>query len=396
MPRAKRTGFTFATLDPDREMEAVSSLLAWSFAFPPERARGWLESQGLEHTRVLRTGKATVAALLEIPMGQFFGGWSVPTVGIAGVGVAPEHRGTGAGQALMRATVHELHQRSVALSTLYPSTQKLYRESGWEVAGGRYEIRIAPSLIRVRETAGKLRPMEPADRPAVERLFRASAIHVNGELDRAPYIWGRVLEPRDKHARGFVVEDGGKLEGYAVLFEEDGEAPYHALVATDLRAVTRRGALRLLSLLADHKTLARTVTWRGGPTHPCLHLLPERGYEVRLRDPWMVRICHVGRALGARGYPPGMRAQLHLDVKDDAVPKNGGRWVLDVSDGIGRAERGGRGRLKLDVRALAALYTGHLQAETLAIAGKLSGSARELAAASAVFAGPVPSMTDMF
>lgn len=377
-------------------MDAVSALLGWSFAFPPEKALEWLESQGLEHARVLRTGKSAVAALLEIPMGQFFGGWSVPTVGIAGVGVAPEHRGSGAGHALMRATVIELHRQSVALSTLYPSTQKLYRGAGWEVAGGRYEIRIAPSLIRVRENEGTLRAMEPADRPAVEALFRASASQVNGELDRGPYIWRRVFEPRDKRVRTWLVENGGTLEGYAALFEDDAEPPYHGLVATDLRATTQRAALRLLSLLADHKTLARTVTWRGGPTHPFLHLLPERGYEVRLRDPWMLRICHVGRALGGRGYPRGLRAELHLDVKDEIVAKNGGRWVLEIADGIGRAAPGGRGRVKLDVRALAALYTGHLPAETLAIAGKLAGSAADLAAASAAFAGPTPSMTDMF
>lgn len=396
MPRPKSPRFTFAVLDPDREMESVSELLGWSFAFPPDKARDWLESQGLSHTRVLRMGKTTVAALLEIPMGQFFGGWSVPTVGIAGVGVAPEHRGGGAAQALMRATVTELHRQSVALSTLYPSTQKLYRGAGWEVAGGRYEIKVAPALIRVRDATGRLRAMQPGDRPAIETLFRASASQVNGELDRGQYIWRRVFEPRDKRVRAWLVEHDGKPEGYVAMFEEDAEGPYHALVATDLRATTQRAALRLLSFLGDHKTLARAVTWRGGPTHPFLHLLPERGYQVRLQDPWMLRICHVGRALGGRGYPRGLRAELHLDVKDDVVPKNGGRWVLQIADGIGRAEPGGRGRVKLDVRSLAALYTGHLPAETLAIAGRMSGTAADVAATSAAFAGPTPSMTDMF
>ena len=73
------------------------------------------------------------------------------------------------------------------------------------------------------------------------------------------------------------------------------------------------------------------------------------------------------------------------------------RSVLSsIRSSRGAVRRGGRGRLALDVRGLAPLYSGHLPAETLARAGALTGPAADQAAATATFAGAAPSMTDMF
>lgn len=393
--RATRSA-AFGPILPEQDLEGVSRLLGWSFAFPPEDTREWLERGGLDNVRVLRDGRTPVAALMLIPMGQFFGGRSVPMVGVAAVGVAPERRGGGVAAELCRSTVTELHRGGVALSALYPSTQKLYRGAGWEVAGGRWEVRIAPGLIRVHESSGTVRPMEASDRPAVMELSRQMAARRNGELDRGPYCWNRVFEPRGRSPMGLVVEHRGALEGHAVLYQVPRDPPESELVAHDLCAATPRAARKLLSLLAQHRTLCQTVCWRGAPAGAMLQLLPERGYQVHLKDPWMLRICHVQRALEARGYPPGMRAELHLAVEDDVLARNAGSWIVRVEDGAAKVTRGGSGRLRADVRALAALYSGHLPAETLALTGGISGRPADLAIATAVFAAGAPSMTDMF
>ena len=393
MPARSRA---FGPIQLEQDLDGVSRLLGWSFGFPPEETREWFERGGMDNVRVLRDGRTPVAALMFIPMGQFFGGRRVPMVGLAGVGVAAERRGTGVGAQLCRAAVAELHRGGVALSALYPSTQKLYRGAGWEVAGGRWEVRIAPGLIRVHESSGTVRPMEVADRPAVMELHGKMASGHNGELDRGPYCWSRVFEPRGRSPMGFLVEHRGKIEGYAVLYQVPLDPPESELVAHDLCAQTPRAARKLLSLLAQHKTLSQSVCWRGAPAGAMLQLLPERGYQVHLRDPWMLRLCHLQRALEARGYPPGMRAELHLAVEDDVLARNAGSWIVRVEDGAAAVTRGGSGRVRADIRALAALYTGHLPAETLALTGGISGRPADLAIATAVFAGSAPAMTDMF
>jgi predicted acetyltransferase len=396
VPASSKRRRVFGPIRLEPDLEGVSRLLGWSFGFPPDQAREWLELAGLEHVRVLRSGRTPLAALKLVPMGQFFGGASVPMVGLAGVGVAPEARGGGVGAELCRATVSELYRRQVALSTLYPSTQKLYRGAGWEVAGGRWEVKIAPGLIRTHENSTSVRPMEAADRPAVMDLYRQSAVQRNGELDRGPYCWHRVFHPRGESPLGFLVEHRGALEGYAILYQVTRDPPRADLISHDLCAVTARAARKLLSLLAQHKTLIRTVCWRGAPANPLLQLLPERGYEVKLSDPWMLRICHLQRALEARGYPPGMTAELHLAVDDDVLARNAGSWLLRVEGGRGQVTRGGSGRVQADIRALAALYTGHMSAETLALTGGVAGRPADLATATSIFASAAPAMTDMF
>ena len=59
-------------------------------------------------------------------------------------------------------------------------------------------------------------------------------------------------------------------------------------------------------------------------------------------------------------------------------------------------KRPGRGALRMHVRALAPLYTGHLGAEQLAVSGAIAGPAAALARATALFATASPSLPDFF
>src|SRR5206468_1384860 len=102
------------------------------------------------------------------------------------------------------------------------------------------------------------------------------------------------------------------------------------------------------------------------------------------------------RALEARGWPKEARATLAFELEDEIVPANAGRWTLAVAAGKASLERGGSGGLALDVRALAALYSGHMTARSLALAGALRGDDDAIARADAIFATSPPSLVDFF
>ena len=112
--------------------------------------------------------------------------------------------------------------------------------------------------------------------------------------------------------------------------------------------------------------------------------------------PWMLRIIDVRRALGERGYAPTHESELHLRVRDDLLPANDGAFVLRVSGGKGEVESGGDGRLQIDVRGLAPLYSGYASAHELISTGYIEGAEADLGLADAVFAGPAPWMADFF
>src|SRR5262245_23351235 len=114
---------TRLTSDP-ADMEALAPIVAWAFGNDPRSALEWLQRGEPGCLRVAsRSVRSGVeAGLLEIPMGQWFGGERLSLLGIAGVAVAPEARGQGVAFGLVQATLRAARERGVALSMLYPST----------------------------------------------------------------------------------------------------------------------------------------------------------------------------------------------------------------------------------------------------------------------------------
>jgi predicted acetyltransferase len=70
--------------------------------------------------------------------------------------------------------------------------------------------------------------------------------------------------------------------------------------------------------------------------------------------------------------------------------------VLELGNQGADVRRGGDGRLRVDIRGLAPLYSGFASPYALVRTGLLSGDEVSLASAAAIFAGPAPCMVDMF
>jgi predicted acetyltransferase len=384
----------------EADVPAVARILSHAFAGPREGSAEWARRAGLENLRCLRpAGEGEPAAsLLRIPMGIYLGGRSVPMVGIAGVGVAPEARGRGLGGALMRAAVAEMGEEGVALSGLYPATQPLYRRVGYEQAGHRFEVRLPVRFVDSRERGMDIRPVVEADTGAMRACYSRFAAAFNGALDRGEYVWSRVRANRDVVYHGFAaVSEAGEVEGYVYLSQtRKMDRGRQDLTLSDLAFTTERAGRRLLAFLADFSSMADDIVLYGGPLHPALYLLSEQRYRMDLREHWMLRVCDVRAALEGRGYSPALCAEVHLEIRDELLPKNHGRWTLAVEGGRAAVSLGGRGDVRLDVRALAPLYTGLISARQLRLLGQLGADDAGIAAADGIFAGTAPWKSDMY
>jgi len=110
----------------------------------------------------------------------------------------------------------------------------------------------------------------------------------------------------------------------------------------------------------------------------------------------MLRVLDVARALTSRGWAPHVHLDLDLDVLDDVFPENAGRWTVRIAEGRAEVARGGSGSTRIDVRALAALYSSWLDPVTLVATGGLAANDADAAKLAAAFAGPSPWMPDAF
>jgi predicted acetyltransferase len=385
----------------EAEIDELARIYSWSFSFPEEGAREALTKLGRETTRVLREDGRLTAGFNALPMAQWFGGASVSMAGVHAVGVSPEHRGKGVATRLMQAAVREFRDSEYALSALYPAKLVLYRRVGYELAGGRYFVTLKTPDLQLADRKGvgelALRPIAEADDEAVRETYRRFARRESGFLDRGEFSWRRVREPRNQKARGFLVEGDEGVEGYVYLSEKRGEGVLgYDIEVSDIIALTPRACRRLLVFFGDHRSLGFSIRWPGHPADVLLQQLAEPRYRVELFCPWTLRIIDVPRALAARGYPQGVTAELHFAVADDTLPENEGRFVLSVAEGRGEVRVGGNGSLGVDVRGLAALYSGYRSPFAARSAGLLDGPEDDLRTAGAVFAGPAPWMPDMF
>jgi len=408
--------YEYVQVATDEHAAQYARILAHSFGRTETDTTAWVERSGRANCRVLLDRGKAVAGLIVIRMGQYFGGRAVPKIGISAVGAAPEARGRGVATELMRRCILETHEEGVAISGLYPATQKLYRAVGYEQSGHKFEIRVPLGSVGVKDHELAVRPLEEADKPRVRVLYASQARHIDGHLERAPISWDRIERPppsRVDPARAFVIEtdaaqgdsESGAIEGYVFLTQVMPAIPNrgkHEIHVHDMLAATPRAALRLWSFLAGYATLAPEMHWHAGPAHALLAMLPEQPYRMTNHMHWMTRIVDVQKALEARGYASGLRAGLRLAVTDPLVSTNAGEFLLEVSNGVGSVMRGplaGSGAtpmLTASINGLASLFTGFLPPAALRSIGFVQGDDDALRVAGAIFAGSTPWMTDMY
>lgn len=343
--------------------------------------------------RLIRHGSKIAGGLLMHRWGHFFGGRSVPATGIAAVGILPEFRRHGAANTLMCETIRNHYEMGIPISTLMPANHALYRKSGYECAMERFIIKLPLKDIRFRDLSLDVVPHNGGVTKAIKDTYTEFSRHFNGNVDRCDNWWKSIFNPYGQDLRKYLIKSGKRLEGYVLLRIRPQE---QMIWLKDLAFITPGAGRRLLTFLADHSSILKEVKWIGSANDPLNILLPDQPYELKVSHECMLRIASVPLALEARGYYPGVESELHLEIADDVVPQNNGRFTLKVKSGKGKVSKGGNGALKLDIRALAQLYSAFLSPWELALAGHLEGPENEMQLATAVFAGPRPWIRDDF
>lgn len=388
--------FEYSTLANPEDVQQLGTILDQCFVGSPGDSETYINLIGVEKLRLIRQSHQIVGGLATIPMGQWFGGQPVPMTGIAAVGIAPEYRGTGAAIAMMQHTLKELHTNGVPISVLYPATQRLYRKAGYEQGGSSCTWEIPTESIQVREQPLPLKAVFPLNLEAFHDLYQKQARLTNGYLDRHPFIWQGLIRAFEKEmVCAYLIGAADEPQGY-IIFSQHTKEDRTFLRVRDWVVLTAAAAQSFWSFMANHRSQIEQVRWKGSAVDYLTLLLPEQTAKVRFTQRWMLRVVDVVKALEKRGYPPGIQAELHLEVRDELIAENNDRFILSVSNGRGEVNKGGKGELKVDIRGLAPLYTGLFTPHQLQLAGQLDATETALLAATQLFAGVSPSMPDFF
>lgn len=379
------------------ERRALESVLVESFGNEELTWSRWMERIGHENLRVIVHDGAIQGGLGFYPMGQRWAGARLGAIGLAGVGIAPAQRGRGLARRLVAETLSEARREGVPLALLYASSAAVYRSVGFEQAGTTLRHAAPIATLGEGDHALECAPFDPGSDAldALRPLYEARARRWSGHLDRNDAIWARIVRPYVGTARGYRFGPAERPEGYVIYQQAPRPDGLEFTVAIrDLVLDTAAAARRCVALFSDLRSLGRELRWLGCASDPLVSLLPEHTARVLETSRWMLRLVDVEAALAQRGY--GASGEARFGVRD---PLFGDRGLhLSVRDG--RAEIASvpfeRTSTVLDVRALAALYTGFAHPLTLRAMGRIEGELDAALALARLFAGPEPWLCDWF
>jgi predicted acetyltransferase len=381
------------------ERERVFELREQAFNVPVGRQRK-SSPVPAENSRVAIVDGDLVATLVVYPFGHFFGGRSVPALGIGGVAVAAHARGKRVAETLVTETLREYRDLGSAISTLYPATVPLYRRCGYELSSFRFHYRTSLEVVPRAAGALAVEPWDDASIPEIAECYRAYASAQNGPVDRPHWFWPkRVLHVTDDNpVRRYCVREDGRITGYTVYTQEKaGNVPFgFNLDCRDLVWTTAAAGAALLGFFGRHRSTGYDLMWAGPAQDAMSMLLPEQevNHESWFRQ--MLRLVDVPAAFEARGYPAPLEAAVELQVNDPALGWNDAGWRIETSGGVAKVSSAPSARATIDVRTLGAVFAGFLSARDARRLGALDADDDTVSTLDAMLAGPAPWINDWF
>jgi len=402
------------------EFEAFNQVPFEAFIGPEWRA------ESIEHERKIFEfdrslaafdGDAIVGSAAAFSFRLTVPGGAVGAGGVTIVSVLPSHRRRGILSAMMRRQLADIAARGEPVAALYASESGIYGRYGYGCATGQLSLTIRrgegalnPAAMASAGAAHgpvRLRTGRPAElRTELAKVYDLALPHRPGMIARDERWWEAILDDPEfvrggmSPYRCLLADDDSGPRGYAVYrtradYDDDG-LPYGELVIRELVAADGAATAALWADLLT-RDLVGEVTARKRPVDdPLLDMLADRRRaRAYLTDGLWIRLIDVPAALCGRRY--SCATDLVLEVTDELLPANAGRWRLQCSGpGDGAAVNCERttaaADVTLPVAALSAGYLGGARLGALATAGLITehrkGAVAELSAA--MYSDPAP------
>ena len=308
----------------------------------------------------------------------------VPCAGVTAVSVRPDQRRRGVLRTMMQRLLDDAVAAEEPVAALFASEGTIYGRFGFGPAAPAQGLRIDRAALATVAGDPGLVQLVDADRARtlIPPIAAAHARQRGGMVQRddAWYaMWldhHRDKDPDGAHAARWhaVVPD----RGYAVFRASEGtwshRRPDGSLKVVEMMALDDEAAAALWAFIASVDLITRVEAPYRPIDDPLRFMVAnEAAVDVRAGMPLWLRLVDLPGALTSRGYD--VHDRLVLDVTDDQLPANTGRWALEASpDGATCEATDGPADVVLPTTTLATLVLGGYRATMLADAGRLPGT----------------------
>ncbi len=355
-------------------------------------------------------GKQIVGTAAAFTLRMTVPGGTAAAAGVSDVTVLPSHRRRGILTSLMRRQLADIRDRGEVIAALYPSEGGIYGRYGYGAAVTEldFTIRRGEGSIRTRGAASgepgteqaaappRLRIADPHSAAAeMARVYSSVLPGRPGMLARDDRWWDFALwDPPHRRSGGplrcVIAGDDNGPRGYvlysAMPGKRDHGLPGDVLQTRELVAADPAACTAMWADLLSRDLVAEVRARRRPSDDPLPYLLTDsRRTRPEIVGGLWVRLVSVPGALSQRRY--ACATDLVIDVADDLLPDNAGRWRLRAPalDHATCERTSANADVALPVAALGTAYLGGSRLGGLAAAGLVRelrpGALTELTAA---------------
>lgn len=264
-------------------------------------------------------------SILSIPFNVNFFGTHFKMNGISDVMSAPEASGKGGASQLMTAALQDMYTDGVTLSYLAPFAFSYYRRFGYEQVFDHVTYSIPSNqLPRVKGDANiHVKRMEFAGNiDIIKSIYQQAPLAQRGGLDRADWWWN-YLPKKFTQRQLAVAFNHQQPTGYIIYERTATEFIVYELASTD--TASRQA---LWKFVTKHGTTAETFVYKSPIADVDFDLIDEPYAVTTTIQPYMMaRIVNLQDFL--EKYPTTASASFTIDVVDDVISENNGRWSFE-------------------------------------------------------------------
>lgn len=336
-----------------------------------------------ERTLVARRGEEIVGCAGIYTRRMAVPGTTVPTAHVTMVSVAATARRQGVLTRFMQRQFDDMRAAGEPIAALWASEGRIYQRFGYGLGARRLSMNIDTREVRLTgptAVEGILRPASPDEIPKVlADVYGQAYPRRPGWSERHERTWEyRLADSRERRNGATQLqitlhEGGAGVDGYAlwrVKSDWDGRGPRGDVRVMEVVTLTATAYRALWQFLLTLDLARSTSAWFTAIDEPLPYLVNEpRRLGLEVGDSLWVRIVDLPAALSARQYSAPV--DVVLEVTDDRLPHNAGRWRLTATSGGGAScvSTMDEPDLACDIRALGAAYLGDNVFGGLAAAG---------------------------
>ncbi len=335
-------------LEPAGENDIPAMAALWAEAFPEKPAerrnrelREGLTYGDLTDCWLVRDQGRIAGALRTYRLRMHLHGRLLPTMGLAGVAVAPDFRRRGIGRQMCVQALRMGYDRGDVLAALYPFRTSFYRELGFTLAGELHRYRFHPEKGSIYPGWDRVARAPEEGKAQAKAIYDRVAPNTNGLLDRTDRMWGFLDSSRTYLYLHF--NPRGRPTGYIVVRGLGGPPEKSHLRVRELVAEDREAYLGLIGWLSVQKDQWGTIVYDALPGEDFHQRLAHPRTEgtgsprglwfhsaAILRGP-MLRVLNMAAIMqgtdeAERVAGVGSAGEFGLHVRDGQLPENQGIW----------------------------------------------------------------------